>query len=84
MIYRGNFEVEDIVLTICSSLERPPKYCLEKESKEQTTPRNTNDSVIMILLVAMCSLLVLVGCTICCYRRFIRSELTRDMASKVG
>lgn len=28
--------------------------------------------------------MALVGCTICCYRRFIRNELTRDMASKVG
>jgi hypothetical protein len=27
MVYRGNFDIDEIVQTICSSLLTPPKYC---------------------------------------------------------
>jgi hypothetical protein len=32
----------------------------------------------------MAALVIVAGLGICCYRNFVKSELTRDMTSKVG
>jgi nitrate reductase gamma subunit len=49
------------------------------------TPTNqTNNHVAIILVVTIVSLIVVIGLGVCLYRRFIKSELTRDMTSRVG
>jgi uncharacterized protein YneF (UPF0154 family) len=40
--------------------------------------------VVVILLATIVSLIVVIGLGICLYKKFIKSELTRDMSSRVG
>lgn len=84
MIYRGNFEASDIVEVICSSLSSPPAYCETKTEEVQVPTNQTNSHVVIIILVSVVTLIVVIIAGICLYRRFIKSELTRDMSSRVG
>lgn len=47
------------------------------------TPK-THRHVVTVLLFTVCTLLLMVALVVCCYRKFIRSELPRDMVGKVG
>lgn len=49
------------------------------------TPTNkTNTHVVIILLVTIVALILLIIVSICLYKKFIKSELTKDMTSRVG
>lgn len=84
MIYRGNFDSEEIIETVCASLESPPKYCMERELPEEELESNSNKHVVTIIVVSIIVLMVVIGVGIWLYRKFIKTELTSDMSSRVG
>jgi hypothetical protein len=84
MIYRGNFDGDEIIEAFCLSLTAPPAYCIQDNSNEQSSSTTGNGHVAVIITVTIVSLLVVILLVVCIYRRFIRKELTTDMSSRVG
>ena len=76
--------MKDIVDAICASLISPPKYCFDRSVKSSDSESSSHKTVATIITVLLMSLMFTVCCAICLYKRFIRSELTRDMTSQVG
>jgi flagellar basal body-associated protein FliL len=67
-------------------LVTPPKYCNERsaEVSETTGKKSSSNHVVIILLVTIFALIVLVLIGVLFYRKFIKSELTKDMSSRVS
>ena len=83
MIYRGNFDPDEIISAICESLTSPPKYCSDK-SEAAAEGESANSHTGIIVVVVVLSVLVMAVIGICAYRQFISRELTNDMTSRVG
>ena len=84
MIYRGNLDSVEIPEAICSSLTKPPKYCISKTADVEPPSNKTNSHVAIILVVTIVALIIVIALGVCLYRKFIKSELTKDMTSRVG
>jgi membrane protein insertase Oxa1/YidC/SpoIIIJ len=65
-------------------LTSPPLYCSTKIAETAIPSNKTNNHVAIILVVTIVALIIVVALGICLYKKFIKSELTKDMASRVG
>jgi uncharacterized protein YneF (UPF0154 family) len=86
MIYRGNFNTQEIIQAICESLSQPPQYCIDggKAIEEEQSSSSSNSHLSIILIVSAISIVLVTLIGIFVYRKFIKRELTNDMVSKVG
>jgi len=83
MVYRGSTDVDDIFEAICASLLSPPPYCSIKyrDADEQESDSPKIGSVLYKIMMVFL-IFLLIG--IFLYKKVVKSELTRDMASRVG
>jgi hypothetical protein len=65
-------------------LASPPKYCITQELEAIVPQNQTNSHVVIILVVSILSLIIIFALGALIYRKFIKSELTKDMSSRVG
>lgn len=82
LIYRGNFDAADVFEMVCSSLETPPKECLD-HTKIVDPKKNKGFKIWQIILICIGITFVLI-LGACVYRKFIKKEITNDMSSKVS
>lgn len=86
MIYRGNFEGDEIMDSFCRSLESPPQYCIDGVIPVvEPVPVSTSSNHLAIILAVTIGLVILIVIlVVVLYPRFVKKEITSDMTGKVG